>query len=155
MVLVRHPDPVHASGRYLPQTSQWYAKVAEGGGTYRSTGFFSGQPSLVSVHPLRHYPLVVDTAIALHQALAYWRKEAIRLSIGAASAALCLLVLFSIIAAQFRRLTQQNASLAEAAVALQESEHRVRDFAEVASDWFWEQDAEPALHLDFPDSTIR
>ena len=42
--------------------------------------------------------------------------------------------LFSVIAAQFRRLQR-------AAVALRTSERRVRDFAATASDWFWEQDA--------------
>lgn len=141
MVLVRHPDPLGVAGRHLPTTSRWYRQRARGGGTYVSAGLFGGAPSLVSVHPLQHYPLVVDTAIALHQALADWRKEAIRLSIGAGSAILALLVLFSVIAAQFRRLAKQNATLAETAVALHESERRVRDFAEVASDWFWEQDA--------------
>ncbi len=38
--------------------------------------------------------------------------------------------------------TQQNAALMRTVVALQESEARFRDFSELASDWFWEQDAD-------------
>ena len=141
LILVRYPDQADATGRFLPAASHWYARVAAGGGTYSTPGFLSSGPALVSVHPLQHYKLVVDTAIMIDPVLAEWRKEALRLGIGAMVGATALVVLFSVIATQFRRLATQNTTLAEAAVALQESERRVRDFAEVSSDWFWEQDA--------------
>ena len=50
-------------------------------------------------------------------------------------------VLFAVIGRQFRRQAEQNAKLTETAEALRASEARVRDFAEMSSDWFWEQDA--------------
>ena len=141
LVLVRHPSDEGTAGKRMPASSQWYKRVAEGGGIYRSPGLFSGGPALVSVHPLRRYPVVVDSAILTDEVLALWRRQAILLAAGAAAAAAAVLALFTVIARQVRRLAERNATLAETAAALGESERRVRDFAEVSSDWFWEQDA--------------
>src|SRR3546814_5654722 len=46
-----------------------------------------------------------------------------------------------------------EAERAEASAALQESEARLRDFADAASDWFWEMDAE--LRFSFMSERLR
>src|SRR5262249_61696130 len=63
-VLVRHPDTNDRAGQKMPANSPWYKLVAEGGGYYRSPGYFDGKPRLVAVRPLRDYPLVVNVALS-------------------------------------------------------------------------------------------
>ena len=59
-MLMRYPDTEAAVGVRLPQTSPWYRHVAGGGGSYVTSGVLNGTRSLVSVHPLPDYPLVID-----------------------------------------------------------------------------------------------
>jgi len=99
----------------------------------------------VSVHPLRAWPLVIDVSIQEHVAFEQWRRQATVIAFGGVGAAVGLAVLFGVIARQFRRNALDNARLAEAAEALRASEARVRDFAEMSSDWLWELDAELRL----------
>ena len=75
-------------------------------------------------------------------ALAKWRQQASVIALGGLGAALGFAVLFAVIGRQFRRQAEQNAILTATAAALRASEARMRDFAEMSSDWFWEQDAE-------------
>src|SRR6202034_3363660 len=60
MVLIRYPSIGNAFGAKLPAISPWYGHVAEGGGNYIAPSIVDGVRSLVSVHPLHDYPLVVD-----------------------------------------------------------------------------------------------
>jgi PAS domain S-box-containing protein len=85
---------------------------------------------------------VVNVTRADDDALAEWRREATRLTLGGLGVAIGFAVLFGIIARQFHRHEAQNEQLRATADALHDSERRLRDFAELASDWFWEQDAE-------------
>ena len=64
-------------------------------------------------------------------------------------------MLFGVIGRQFRRQAEQNARLAQTADALRASEARVRDFAEMSSDWFWELDAELRFTWVSDSETIR
>jgi hypothetical protein len=59
-MLIRYPNPETAISVKLPPESPWYAGVSEGDGNYATVRAVDGIPSLVSVHPLRDYPLVVD-----------------------------------------------------------------------------------------------
>jgi signal transduction histidine kinase len=138
LVLVRDPDPTRDVGHRMPASSPWFMRVMAGGGTYRSPGFLGGKPAVVSVYPLPHYPLVVDVSMRESRAFATWRRQALTLSLIAAGASAGFIVLFHLLSAQFRR---QKAH----AVALRESEIRLRDYAELASDWFWEIDADLRL----------
>ena len=134
LVLVRDPDLAHQVGRQMAAASPWFARVAAGGGTYRSPGYLGGGPSIVSVHPLPDYPLVVDVSIQQAMAFATWRRQAVTLAFCAVAASVGFVALFYVIGMQFRR-QEHNAA------ALRESELRLRDYAELASDWFWETDA--------------
>jgi signal transduction histidine kinase len=142
LVLARYPDPTDEVGHWMPTASPWYGFVTGQGGTYRSPGFFAPTPAIVSVHPLHTWPLVVDVSMSESLALAKWRHQAVAISLAGAGAASGFAILFGVIELQFRRQAEQNARLTEAATALRAGEARVRDFAEMSSDWFWEQDAE-------------
>jgi signal transduction histidine kinase len=142
LVLIRHPDTAQQAGSFMPETSPWYAAVARGGATYRSPGFLGGGPAVESVHPLQAWPLVVDVAIQEQVALARWSRQATVIASAALAAAVGLLVLFAVIIRQFRRQEEQNAALVQTACALRASEARVHGFAEMASDWLWEMDAD-------------
>jgi diguanylate cyclase (GGDEF)-like protein len=52
-----------------------------------------------------------------------------------------LVVLFAIVIAQFRKQKEQNVRLGQAAASLRASERKLKAYAEMAADWFWEQDA--------------
>ncbi len=141
LVLVRYPDPTNQVGKWMPAASPWYQLVAGQGGTYRSPGFLAAQSSVVSVHKLRAGPLVIDVSMREDIALETWRSQASVIALGGLGAALGFAVLFAVIGRQFRRQAEQNRKLTDTAEALRDSEVRVRDFAEISSDWFWEQDA--------------
>ena len=135
MVLARYPPLDRIVGERMPAEAPWHAYAAANGGAYRSPGYLSGKPSTVAVRPVHDYPLVVDVSIGEHAALADWRNQAIAL--GTITAVLCLAIvaLFGVIARQLR-------GLHVGADALRDSERSMRDFAQMASDWFWEQDTE-------------
>jgi signal transduction histidine kinase len=141
LVLARYPDVTGEVGKQMPAASPWHGLVAGQGGSYRSPGYFGAIPAVVSVHPLREWPLVIDVSMQEPVALAKWRFQAMMIALGALVAASGFTVLFSVIIWQFRRQAEQNATLAKAADALRASRARVRDFAEMSTDWLWELDA--------------
>ncbi|HEY7576817.1 MAG TPA: ATP-binding protein [Acetobacteraceae bacterium] len=140
LVLARYPDGAWI-GKPLRADSPWYARIAQGGGTYRSSGLISGDPSFVAVNALQDYPLVINVAIKQAQALATWRQQTIMVAAGEVVAASALIMLFWLLGRQFRQQQRHNAVLTRTAEAARNSELRLRDYAEMASDWFWEQDA--------------
>jgi signal transduction histidine kinase len=142
LVLARYPDATHDVGRRMPAISPWYSLVAAQGGTYRSPGYLGTVRAVVSVHPLPTWPLVIDVAMQEAVALAKWRDQTTVIAIGGIGTATGFAVLFGVIGRQFRRKAEQNAQLASTADALRASEARIRDFAEMSSDWLWELDAE-------------
>jgi signal transduction histidine kinase len=130
IVLTSDPDPVQEVGRRMPAEAPWYGLVEVGGGTYRSRGFLTGHAShaaIMSVHPLRAYPLVVDVSIQEYDGLAVWRHEAWLIGLGTAATVVGLIVLFWVIGRQLLRLANQNALLQHTAAALSESERRVAE----------------------------
>jgi signal transduction histidine kinase len=145
LVLARYPDPTDQVGKRMPANSPWYSLVAMGGGTYRSPGFLAAVAAVVSVHPLSVYGLVIDVSVMEPVALTKWRQQATAIGFGGLAVATGFTVLFGVIGRQFRRQAEQNARLTETAEALRGSEARIRDFAEMSSDWLWELDAELRL----------
>lgn len=132
VVVAGYPDIEDRRGMHVPTQSPWYGLLAEGGGAYRSPGFLSHVPLIVTVHPLRDYALVLNASISEEAALNDWRNQ----STGIAAVTICtafgLTALFWLIAIQFQRQRV-------IATALRESEMQLQAFAEMSSDWFWEQ----------------
>jgi diguanylate cyclase (GGDEF)-like protein len=147
-MLMRYPDPTGAIGVKLPPGSPWYAHVAEGGGSYITSGILDGVRGLVSVHPLQDYPLVLDIVVDEKLVLAEWRVETAYIAGFAVAGALALSGLFWVVARQFRWQAEQNVRLAEAATRMIQGQETLRAYAEMSSDWFWEQDAELRFKFD-------
>jgi PAS domain S-box-containing protein len=139
-LLARHPRVEAMIDTQIPSTSPWYATVANGGGTLRTPGFFSGTPMIISARPLSEYPLVINVGVAETTAFAGWRRETVVITLAALCASIGFVTLFAALASRSRRLEQQTAELSQAAQALGESEARFRDFATMTSDWLWETD---------------
>jgi diguanylate cyclase (GGDEF)-like protein len=110
-MLVRYPDPESAVGVKLPQRSPWYLRVAEGGGNYFTPGTLDGTPSLVSVHPLAEYPLVVDVLTEEADVFTQWHKQSVYIAGFALAGAFAFSCLFWMLARQFRRQSEHNAKL--------------------------------------------
>jgi diguanylate cyclase (GGDEF)-like protein len=110
-IIVRYPDPKNRTYESMPAASPWHRLVLQGGGQYRSPGYFDNEPRLVSVHPLRDYPLVVNVAVSETAALATWRIQAITLGSGALLVMLCVAFLLKAQSKQFRRLATSEATV--------------------------------------------
>jgi PAS domain S-box-containing protein len=142
-VLARHPHLDPMIGGKVSAKSPWYRTLAQGGGTYRtSSRDLGGAARIVSVQPVREYPLVVSAGISQEAALANWLRYSIFIALGALSMAVGFAILFSALARQSRRVELRTAELAATADALRNSEERFRDYALTSSDWFWETDAD-------------
>jgi signal transduction histidine kinase len=147
-VIAGHPDIANRRGKKLPEQATWYTRVAQGGGFYRSEGYFVGTPQIVTVHPLRDYPLVVDVNMSEQAVLKGWYKDTTLIAVVTIIVALGFTLLFRVIAFQFERQAEQNARLDQAAVALRESQRKSKAYAEMSADWFWEQDADLRFQRD-------
>jgi diguanylate cyclase (GGDEF)-like protein len=112
-VIVRYPDSNDRAGEKMPETSPWYQLVSQGGGYYRSPGYFDGIPRQIAVHPLRDYPLVVNVAVSETAALANWRIQAITIGFGTLLVVSCLAFLLKALSKQFRRLATSEATIVE------------------------------------------
>jgi len=146
-ILARHPDTEAMMGKKMAAESPWYARLAEGGGTYRSPGYVDGTARVVTVHPLKEYPLVVDVTVSEAEALQSWRRQSSFIVVGAICAVIGFAFLFRILAVQFGRLEDQARALSRGAEALRDSEQRFRDYAATASDWYWETDPDHRFTL--------
>jgi signal transduction histidine kinase len=125
LILARYPDNGQHGGKWMLGK----------GGTYRTRGYLRSQSGIVSVHPLSTWPLVINVAMREQVALAKWRVQATAIALGGIGTAAGFVALFTVISRQLR-------CQAEQAKALRASEARVRDFAEMSSDWLWEVDAD-------------
>jgi hypothetical protein len=52
-IIVRYPDPKNRMYEKMPAASPWHQLVLQGGGQYRSPGYFDSKDRLVAVHSLR------------------------------------------------------------------------------------------------------
>jgi signal transduction histidine kinase/DNA-binding response OmpR family regulator/HPt (histidine-containing phosphotransfer) domain-containing protein len=126
-ILARYPHTENMMGKKLPIDAPWYARVAAGGGLYQSPGYVDGIARVVSVHPLRNYPIVVDVTIAENAALAHWRRQSMFIALGAFCAVLGFAVLFRALGAQFRQLEKNRASLEARTSELQQTADALRE----------------------------
>ena len=110
-IIARYPDATNRAGNKMPARSPWHRLVSQGGGQYRSPGYFDGEARLVAVRPLRDYPLVVDVTVSEAAALATWRIHAITLGIGTLLVMFCLGLLLKSLSKQFHRLATSESKL--------------------------------------------
>jgi PAS domain S-box-containing protein len=132
-LLARYPNLEPMIGKQLSTISPWYPMLAQGGGTFSTPGYLDGTPRIVSVQPIKEYPLAVSVGLTQAEALAPWRRQALIIAISTSGAVVGFGFLFWVLAVQFRRVEERSDDLAQ-------NEARFRDFALVASDWFWETD---------------
>ncbi len=112
-VILRYPDPKDRAGVKMPEGSPWYRLVSQGGGAYRSPGYFDGEARLVAVRPLSNYPLVIDVGTSEAAALADWRNHAITIGIGTLLAVVCFIFLLRALTRHTNRLANSEAALAD------------------------------------------
>jgi signal transduction histidine kinase len=148
VVIAGVPSVADRRGSRVAAQSHWYATVAAGGGSYRSPGYLTSMRQVVTVHPLQEYPLVVDVNLSEAAVLKPWYEQSVLIVFATISVAFGFMILFGVIATQFRRQEEQNARLNEGASALRESEQKLKAYAEMAADWFWEQDADLRFSCD-------
>jgi diguanylate cyclase (GGDEF)-like protein len=113
-IIVRYPDPKNRMYEKMPLASPWYNLVLQGGGQYRSPGYFDNEARLVAVQPLRDYPLVVNVGVAEAAVFETWRIQAMTLGAGALLVMLCVIFLLKAQSKQFRRLVTSEQTLKSA-----------------------------------------
>jgi diguanylate cyclase (GGDEF)-like protein len=111
VILVHYPHIEALIGNKLPPEAPWYRLLDGNGGSYRSPGFFQPLRNLVSVRPVREFPLVVDVTIPERKVLAAWQRQSLWLVAGAVLAAAFALLLLRAFGLQYDRLAAQNAQL--------------------------------------------
>ncbi|MDB5652242.1 MAG: hypothetical protein JWL62_3762 [Hyphomicrobiales bacterium] len=104
IVLARFPDPIDRAGMKMPEDSEWYRVVGEGGGFFRLPGTFDTTARLIAVRPLADWPFVVNVASSEVEALSLWSIRAIEVGIGGSLACLCFACLILTMRGQFARL---------------------------------------------------
>jgi diguanylate cyclase (GGDEF)-like protein len=112
-VLLRYPDPKDRGGEMMPEGSPWHRLVSQGGGAYRSPGYFDGKARLVAVRPLSGYPLVINVGVSEAAALASWRNHALTIGIGTLLVIICAVFLLRALANHIKRLVSSEAALAD------------------------------------------
>lgn len=113
-------------GEVQPVMPIWREIVASRmSGSYVGAGISNPGQRIVSVHPLRDYPLVVNLSVGEWDSLANWRRAAILAAIGTACAALCIGLLLRALARQLQSLETTTARSEAQAAELQESEARL------------------------------
>ena len=140
LILVRYPDQTGNAGERVAPSSQWSGMAW--GGSDRAPGLLGFGPEIVSVHPLRAWPLVIDVSISEPVALARWQRQATIIALGGTAVSCGFAVLFGVIGQQFRRRAERTLQLSETAAALGAREARVLDFVRMSTDCLWELDAE-------------
>ncbi len=118
-VILRHPDTKDRAGMEIPAISPWYRLISQGGGTYRSPGYFDGIARQVAVRPLSAYPLVIDVTVSEAAALASWRNHASFIAFGTLLALFCSAFLLKVMSIKVRLLIDSDATSAKIARELQ------------------------------------
>ena len=111
VILVRYPPEPHLTGTKMPAEAPWHDMVEAGGGSYRTPGYLTNIAGLISVRPLRDFPLIIDVGTSEAAALSEWKRHLPWLLAGAALAAACAIFLLRVFALQYDRLARQNALL--------------------------------------------
>jgi diguanylate cyclase (GGDEF)-like protein len=112
-VILRFPNRNGPAGTQMPAGSPWYQLVSRDGGNYRSPDYFDSGARLISVRPLRNYPMVVNVAVSEAAVLESWRNHTIFIGVGTLLALICSIFLLRILGNRIRRLVESEAASAE------------------------------------------
>jgi diguanylate cyclase (GGDEF)-like protein len=123
-LLLRYP-PLDSLPQPIPGTSPWFDVVASGGGNFLGADVPAKQSSIISVHPLSAYPVVVDVGIAEKDAFTRWRSQALWLCMAALATIVCLMILLRALMWQFHRSEASQATLARRNAALVAAQERL------------------------------
>jgi diguanylate cyclase (GGDEF)-like protein len=118
-VILRHPDTKDRASMKIPAVSPWYRLISQGGGTYRSPGYFDGIARQIAVRPLSAYPLVIDVTVSEAAALASWRNHASFIAFGTLLALFCSAFLLKAMSIKVRLLIDSDATSAKITRELQ------------------------------------
>lgn len=125
-VIMRFPDPNNYHvGAQMPPQSPWFKVVSQGGGNYRSPGYFDNEARLIAVRPLRNYPLVVNVGVSEVAALANWRSHATFIGAGTLLAFICSGFLLKILSNRIHRLIESEATSARTSRELERANTKV------------------------------
>jgi diguanylate cyclase (GGDEF)-like protein len=111
LILTRSPPEPKFIGAKIPAGAPWYTTVETGGGSYKTSGFLRNVPSIVSVLPVREFPLIIDVTMTQSAALSGWRLQSCWLLVSAAFASACVIFLLRVFGNQYNQLATQNAEL--------------------------------------------
>ncbi len=132
ILMARYPEVYNTViGMKFPPYAAWPGIVTAGGGVYETEGAPGFSPRIVSVHPLQLYPLVVDIGVETTEALKPWRSTADVIAVAVLLVCVGFLLLFRVLARQFRTLDRQRIDMAATAEELAQSERRVQEHARV------------------------
>lgn len=122
--------PTAKIGDVLPETSPWYSIVRSGPEVFETRGILAPGDRIVSVHPLRDYPLVINVSVAKDGILANWTRIALVTGLSTIMAITCVLLLIRAQLMQFQRLERSEALLANRNFALERTQTRLQQQAE-------------------------
>jgi PAS domain-containing protein len=128
--------------RLMPIAPRRFVWMTTGASTYLPPGFSDGTRVIVSTNQLRNDSPTVNVPIGEADMLTKSRSQATYTEAAEIALAGALITLFWLVARQALRRNEHKAALSRTADALRASTARLRHFAEVASDWLWEQDVE-------------
>jgi diguanylate cyclase (GGDEF)-like protein len=111
VILVRHPHTEERIGGMVPSEAPWYGLLEGNGGSYRFPGFTDHVAHLVSVRPVREFPLIISVSIAETIALSGWHQQSLWLIAAALFAFTCVIFMLRAFWMQYDRLAEQNAQL--------------------------------------------
>ncbi|NJO53540.1 MAG: EAL domain-containing protein [Bacteroidales bacterium] len=124
-VMLRYPDESKATiGAMMPKSSPWYDVVAEGGGEFRSPGYFDGVARWFAARPLQAYPLVLNVGVSEREMLSRWYRRAVGIAIGTAMLLSAAALLLWAVLRQFQRLHRSESKLRDKSRALAMSNMR-------------------------------
>jgi diguanylate cyclase (GGDEF)-like protein len=157
VVITRYPPAPTGFAARMPAQSPWHTIVGRGGGSYYSPGWLGNGTQFVAVHPLRAYPLVVDSTVSEDAAFAIWRNEVVLLVVETFAGIVCILLLIGSLVAKFDHLEQARASVAEKSRLLETTlEHMDQGLMMVRHDRrIGVYNAQALRMLDLPDALMQ
>ncbi len=119
VVLVRYPPHDDEIGKKIPDHKPWYAVVAQGGGAYHGSDFFTKTQIIAFVRPLKNLPLVVQASVTEAKVLVDWPQQILELLLGGAAAIVAVLLLLRHLATQVNRIERSQFLLATKNIELE------------------------------------